>query len=74
MRAFKLLISLMLSLALSSIAAAQTIKDPALKVQQYTSGLSMPVNMAFIGAGDILVLQKNDGRVRRVIGSVVQPG
>src|SRR5262245_34806871 len=30
--------------------------------------------MAFIGANDILVLQKGDGRVRRVINGVLQPG
>jgi len=29
--------------------------------------------MAFIGPGDILVLQKGDGRVRRVINGVLQP-
>ena len=31
-----------------------------------------PTAMAFIGAGDILVLQKNDGRVRRVINGTLQ--
>jgi aldose sugar dehydrogenase len=30
--------------------------------------------MAFIGLDDILVLQKNDGTVRRIIGGVLQPG
>jgi len=30
--------------------------------------------MAFIGRGDILVLQKADGRVRRVIDGMLQPG
>jgi len=30
--------------------------------------------MAFIGPGDILVLQKGNGRVRRVINGVLQPG
>jgi aldose sugar dehydrogenase len=30
--------------------------------------------MAFVGPGDILVLQKGDGRVRRVINGVLQPG
>jgi aldose sugar dehydrogenase len=29
--------------------------------------------MAFIGADDILILQKNDGQVRRVIAGVLQP-
>jgi glucose/arabinose dehydrogenase len=38
------------------------------------SGLSQPTAIAFIGIGDILVLQKADGRVRRVINGVIQPG
>ena len=62
MRGFKLVISLALSLALSVSVSAQTVKDPALRVQQYATGLSAPVNMAFLGADDILVLQKDDGR------------
>jgi glucose/arabinose dehydrogenase len=36
------------------------------------AGLSQPTAMAFIGPGDILVLQKGDGRVRRVIDGVLQ--
>jgi hypothetical protein len=32
------------------------------------------VRIAFIAEADILVLQRNDGRVRRVIGGVLQPG
>lgn len=74
MRGSQLVISLALSLALSVSVSAQTVKDPALKVQQYATGLSAPVNMAFLGTDDILVLQKDDGRVRRVIGGVVQAG
>jgi len=70
----KILVSLGLSLALCGAAGAQTVKDPSLRVQTYATGLSTPASMAFIGADDILVLQKDDGRVRRVIGGVVQPG
>jgi len=70
----KILVSLGMSLALSGAAGAQTVKVPSLRVQSYATGLSAPANMAFIGADDILVLQKDDGRVRRVIGGVVQPG
>jgi len=54
--------------------AAPTLRDPSLKVGEVVSGLSTPTTMAFIGADDILVLQKNDGRVRRVIGGALQPG
>jgi glucose/arabinose dehydrogenase len=54
--------------------AAPTLRDPGLKVEQVVSGLNLPTTMAFIGPSDILVLQKNDGKVRRVIGGVLQAG
>lgn len=38
------------------------------------TGLDLPTTMAFLGPDDILVLQKDDGRVRRVIGGVLQSG
>jgi aldose sugar dehydrogenase len=58
----------------SSLVNAQTLSDPGLQVREIVAGLSSPTSMAFIGAGDILVLQKDDGRVRRVINGVLQPG
>ena len=57
-----------------SSAIGQTLIDPKLHVRELTSGLSQPTVMAFIGLGDILVLQKGDGLVRRVINGVLQPG
>ena len=55
-------------------AQAQTVLDPAVQVEVVVTGLSQPTTMAFIGNGDFLVLQKADGRVRRVIGNVLQAG
>jgi aldose sugar dehydrogenase len=57
-----------------SSADAQSVGDTRLRVTEVVSGLSQPTAMAFIGAGDILVLQKADGRVRRVINGVLQAG
>jgi aldose sugar dehydrogenase len=62
------------ALAHFSPALAQTLNDPKLHVREVTSGLSQPTAMAFIGPGDILVLQKGNGQVRRVINGVLQPG
>jgi len=53
---------------------ALSLVDPNLRVAEVASGLSFPTTMAFIGVDDILVLQKEDGRVRRVINGVVQAG
>lgn len=53
-------------------AFAQSLNEPALIVQSVVSGLEQPTSMAFLGPDDILVLQKADGRVRRVTGGVLQ--
>lgn len=56
-----------------SLTDAQTLRDPNLQVQEVVAGLSLPTTMAFIGANDILVLQKDNGWVRRVRGGMLQP-
>jgi aldose sugar dehydrogenase len=71
-----LLLALFLShsLVCISLAAGQALNDPKLHLREVVSGLSQPTAMGFIGPGDILVLQKSDGRVRRVINGVLQAG
>jgi glucose/arabinose dehydrogenase len=49
-----------------STAAAQIVRDPNLGVRTVASGLVTPSTMAFIGPNDILVLEKNTGRVQRI--------
>jgi aldose sugar dehydrogenase len=54
--------------------AAQTgpsLVDPNLAVRTVVSGLAQPTTMAFIGANDILVLEKASGKVRRVVGGTM---
>jgi aldose sugar dehydrogenase len=60
--------------SLSSVLSAQTLTDPNLRVSELVGGLSQPTAMAFIGSNDILVLQKADGRVWRVVNGVLQAG
>src|SRR5207249_3531224 len=57
----------------TTLASAQALKDSTLMVTEVVAGLNAPTAMAFIGPDDILVPQKNDGQVRRVIGGVLQP-
>ena len=59
-------------LTTTAFANAQTVTDRRLVVTEVATGLVSPTAMAFIGPNDILVLQKNDGRVRRIIGGVLQ--
>ncbi len=47
--------------------------DPKLDVRTFVSGLVTPTTMAFIGDNDVLVLEKNTGRVRRVFLGVLVP-
>ena len=56
-----------------SAAGSPVARDLSLVITEVASGLSAPTTMTFIGPQDILVLQKNDGRVRRVIAGVLQP-
>jgi glucose/arabinose dehydrogenase len=49
-----------------------TVVDSNLKVEKVTSGIAFPTHMDFLGNDDILVLEKNEGMVKRVInGSVL---
>ena len=66
-------IAILCALSAARGEAQPTLSDPNLAVELVANGLDSPTTMAFVGTGDILVLQKNDGRVRRVIGGVLQP-
>jgi glucose/arabinose dehydrogenase len=59
---------------LPCVVCAQSLNDPTLRITELVAGLSQPTAMAFISSTDLLVLQKADGRVRRVTNGVLQPG
>ena len=46
--------------------------DPNLKVELVTDKIGFPTKMAFLGPGELLVLEKNEGLVKRVLNGVVQ--
>jgi aldose sugar dehydrogenase len=48
------------------------IRDPTLKVEEIAVGLVRPTTMAFLGQNDILVLEKNNGTVQRVVNGNMQ--
>ncbi|MDH3203047.1 MAG: PQQ-dependent sugar dehydrogenase [Nitrosopumilus sp.] len=50
---------------------AMTVQDPELVVEEYATGLSLPTSISFIDS-DILVLQKNDGKVRLIRDGILQ--
>lgn len=72
--------SLVAALALASfggatIGAAQggpEVVDPNLGVRSVVSSLALPTAIAFLGPNDFLVLEKNSGKVKRVVNGAVQ--
>jgi aldose sugar dehydrogenase len=51
----------------ASAISGPTIFDPDLKVETVFRGIKFPTSMAFLGPNDILVLEKNEGKVQRII-------
>src|ERR671938_457075 len=63
-------------LATAKIARSRgaiNIDDPNLKYEVVASGLKSPTTMAFLGPNDILVNEKLNGTVQRVIDGKLQP-
>ena len=50
-----------------------TMNDPKLEAEVVFSGIKFPTSMAFLGPNDILVTEKNSGKVHRIInGTIIQ--
>jgi glucose/arabinose dehydrogenase len=50
-----------------------TINDSHLKAEAVFKGIRFPTSMAFLGPNDILILEKNEGTVRRIVnGTMLQ--
>jgi glucose/arabinose dehydrogenase len=65
-----------LNLLTSDITSAQgsgpTMLVPNLRIRPVITGLVTPITMAFVGPNDLLVLEKNTGKVQRVVNGTVQ--
>jgi glucose/arabinose dehydrogenase len=59
--------------SMNSTVPFPVINDPNLEIQLVYRGLHSPTQMAFLGPNDILVNQKNDGKVVRIINCTLQP-
>jgi aldose sugar dehydrogenase len=44
-----------------------TINDPYLQVEEVLHGLNLPTHIAFLNSNDILVVEKNNGTVSRIV-------
>jgi len=56
----------------NTASSGPSMFDPNLSVKTVVSGLSQPTCMAFIGDNDFFVLEKNTGKVQRVVNGVIQ--
>jgi len=73
----KITVILSIFVVLVSFGTQESLAIPAVidsnfKVETVVSGLSLPTTMAFLGPDDILVLQKNDGKVMRILSGTLQ--
>lgn len=69
-------LAILVSLTGKGPAAAQDegplILDPALGVRTVLEGLTTPTSIAFLDEDEMLVLEKNTGQVKHVVGNAVQ--
>jgi glucose/arabinose dehydrogenase len=61
------------TLVAAAAQAAPTVTDNSLSIEKVAGGLAVPTTMAFIGADDFLVLEKETGQVRRVTNGTLNP-
>jgi glucose/arabinose dehydrogenase len=52
---------------------APQVLDQSLKVEVVAEGLRLPTTMAFLGPDDIIVLEKENGTVRRIVNGELLP-
>jgi aldose sugar dehydrogenase len=57
----------LLSIAPLTSENLPTIKDPDLRVEVVYRGLNFPTGIAFLGKDDILAIEKDTGRVQRIV-------
>jgi glucose/arabinose dehydrogenase len=69
--AFGAIVVAVVSASGTAQTAGPSVVDPDLGVRTVVSGLTTPTTMAFIGANDLLVLEKNTGQVKRVVNGAV---
>ena len=50
-----------------------TLSDPNIRVEKVITGLESPTSMAFLDNDDIIITQKDNGRVRLVSNGILQP-
>lgn len=69
----RLLLSALIAVAwMVPALRAQSLVDNRLRIQTWASGLSSPTTFTWIGSGEMLVIQKNDGKVKWILDGTVK--
>jgi aldose sugar dehydrogenase len=72
--AFILVITIIIGINPNNTVLSQPIiKDTQLKTEIFAQGLKSPTSMAFLGPKDILVIEKEDGTVKRIVNGSLLP-
>jgi glucose/arabinose dehydrogenase len=58
--------------AASQVQPGPSLLVPNLELRTVVDGLELPTSIAFLGDGDLLALEKNSGKVKRIVNGVVQ--
>jgi glucose/arabinose dehydrogenase len=66
------LFAILLMVHSGAILAAPTLVDPNLQVNAVITNLVTPTTMAFLGPNDFLILEKDTGRVKRIVNGTEQ--
>jgi glucose/arabinose dehydrogenase len=66
------LVAFLVPAAGAGAQAGPTVLDPNLAVRTAAEGLTTPISIAFLGPDDMLVLEKDTGKVKRVVNGSVQ--
>jgi len=68
-------LSLLMSFSVTSFATAQSsgpeMLTPRLALRPVVTGLALPTTLAFLGANEFFVLEKNTGKVQHVVNGVM---
>lgn len=65
-------VALFAALCVATTAGAQpTMTDPRLEVTTFATGLTLPTGFGFIGPNDLLAIEKDSGRVKRIANGVI---
>src|SRR6188768_3308128 len=66
-----IMVAVILYTNFAPVQAEPYLSDEALKLEKVYEGLEFPVSMSFLGPNDLIVLEKNNGTIHRIVNGVM---